>query len=628
MPEVADVDGETCVGCPDPPFQAWCRMTSRSYRSSGNQPVDCLVLGDYFDRWLVERGEREMRYDTVIKGGTIVDGTRVPRYAGDVGIRDGHIAIGRLDGADAGRVIDADGCIVAPGFIDLHTHYDAQLFWDPYCTLSGWHGVTSVVIGNCGFGFAPVAPDLRDRMMLSMTRVEAIPLESMREGMPWDWETFPEFLESVDRTPKGLNVLPYVPIGPLLVWVMGLEDAKSGREPTTEEMSEITRLLHEAMDAGGCGWSAQRLPPAGGMASQRDYDGTPMPTDLMSDATALHLARVLAERNEGFVQMTYVSGDAKHDAAHFEELASVSGRPILYNAVAMNDRHPQRHRSALAWLERCREKGLRVYGQAITTAAGQTFTFEDWNLFDESEAWVEATTGSVADRLRKLADPERRQALRDGSEIVERGAVTGSFADIVVLKCDQDHLKSNHDLFLGEIAERESKHVVDAMLDLAVADELKTLFYLEPIGTAFDGMAEVVRDPYTLFGVSDGGAHTKFLTAGRYPTETLIRFVRDADVISLEDAHWRLSAWPAFCAGFKDRGTLREGAPADVLVYDLDELEITDIEVAHDLPGGEWRRIQRANGYKYTLVNGDVTFDRGECTGATPGKLLRHGGAA
>lgn len=570
-----------------------------------------------------------MKYETVIKGGMIVDGTRVPRYVGDIGINDGRIVtIGRISDSDAERLIDAQGCIVAPGFIDLHTHYDAQLFWDPYCTLSGWHGVTSVVIGNCGFGFAPVAEDMRERMMLSMTRVEAIPLESMREGMPWDWETFPEFLESVDRTPKGINILPYVPMGPILVWVMGLEDAKSGRDPTDKEMKEIKRLLHEAMDAGGCGWSAQRLPASGGMASQRDYDGTPMPTDEMSNETALHLARVLAERNEGFVQMTYASGDPKSDADHFEELAEVSGRPILFNAVGANDRFPERHKNSLKWLERCRDKGLRVVGQALTSAAGQTFSFEDWNLFDESDAWAEATTGTLEERLHKLADPARREGLREGIKIIERGAVTNDFAAIVVCECVREDLQVNHDLFLGEIAEREGKHVVDAMLDIAVADELKTLFYLEPIGTLFGGMSELIQDPYTLYGVSDGGAHTKFLTAGRYPTETLIRFVRDNDVISLEEAHWRLSAWPAFCAGFKDRGTLREGAPADILVYKMDELEITDIEVAHDLPGGEWRRIQKSKGYKYTFVNGEVTFDHGECTGVTPGKLLRHGGAA
>ena len=564
------------------------------------------------------------RFDTIIKDGMIIDGTRVPRYRGDIGIKDGRVAcIGRLSEHEAERVLDASDCIVAPGFVDLHTHYDAQVFWDPYCTLSGWHGVTSAVIGNCGFGFAPVQPEMRERMMLSMTRVEAIPFDSMKAGLPWDWVTYPEFLQSLDRTPKGINLLPYVPMGPLLVWVLGLQDAKDGRNPTPEEMAEIKRLLHEAMDAGACGWSAQRLPATGGIANQRDYDGTPMPTDNMSDATTIELARVLAERNEGFIQMTYASGDPKHDGAHFAELAEVSGRPILYNVLQSNDFYPHRHRNTIKWLEEMRERGLRVYGQALTTAAGFTFTFEDWNLFDDSDAWAEATTGTLEERKAKLADPARRERLRTE---VSTG-VTGPMENIVVLKCGNPELKKYHDLFLGEIAEREGKHAVDVMLDIAVADDLKAMFFAESFSNSLELLREVVTYPYSIYGVSDGGAHTKFLTAGRYPTETIIRYARDNDIISLEEAHWRLSAFPAFCAGFSDRGTLRQGAPADLVIYNLDQLGITDMEVVHDLPGGEWRRIQRAVGYRYIMVNGEVTFVDGKETGATPGLVLRHGGA-
>jgi N-acyl-D-amino-acid deacylase len=565
-------------------------------------------------------------FDTVIKGGMLIDGTRVPRYRADLGIRDGRVElIGSIDASDGDAVIDATNCIVAPGFVDLHTHYDAQLFWDPYCTISGWHGATSVVIGNCGFGFAPVEPDLRERMMLSMTRVEAIPLNAMRDGLPWDWVTFPEFLESVDRAPKGVNILPYVPMGPVLVHVLGLKDAKEGRNPTETEMAEIRRILNEAMDAGGCGWSAQRLPPWGGLANQRDFDGTPMPTDCMSNETALALAQVLADRNEGFIQMTYSSGDVKKDAAHYEELARVSGRPLLYNAVQPSDQFPQRHRNTLAWLERCRQEGLRIYGQAQTSAAGMTFTMADFNLFDESEAFVEATTGTFGEKLAKMADPARRPKLREESAIIERGAITGPLRNIVILKCIKPELTKYNDRTLGEVAEEEGKHVVDVMLDISVQDNLESVFYLEPPGSSREILSEVVNDPYTIYGISDGGAHTKFFTGGRYPTETLINFVREKELITLEEAHWRLSAFPAFCAGFRDRGTLRTGAPADIIIYNLDELEIEPMEVAYDLPGGEWRRIQKAKGYRYVMVNGETTFINGECTGATPGRLLRHG---
>jgi N-acyl-D-aspartate/D-glutamate deacylase len=570
-----------------------------------------------------------MLFDTIIRGGLVVDGTRAPRLRADLGIKDGRVAkIGRLATASAEQVIDADGCIVAPGFVDLHTHYDAQIFWDPYCTLSGWHGVTSVVIGNCGFGFAPMRPEMRERMMLSMTRVEAIPLASMQAGLPWTWETYPEFLSVVEQLPKGVNVLPYVPLGPLLVWVLGLEAAKSGRQARPEELAELKRLLNEAMDAGGCGWSAQRLPPYGGMANQRDFDGSPMPTDCLPDETALALAGVLAERNEGFIQMTYVSGDPKHDLEHFEELATVSGRPILYNNVVGHDRYPHRHRKQIQWLESCRERGIPVYGQAVSTGAGFTFELEGWNLFDDSEAWMEATTGSHGEKLYKLGDPARRAKLREESKAVEAGAVIASFGGIAVVNVKKPELKKYLNMTLDDVAAAENKHPVDAMLDIGVEDDLQAVFYAQSSASDYSILREIVEYPYSLLGVSDGGAHTKYFTAGRYPTETLIRDVRENPTLTLEEAHWRLSAFPAHCAGFRDRGTLREGAPADVLVYNLDELAITDLEVVHDFPGGEWRRIQRAVGYRAIIVNGEPTFIDGKETGALPGLLLRHGGAA
>src|SRR5262245_55763228 len=250
-------------------------------------------------------------FDLVLRGGMIVDGSGSPRYRADLGIRNGRIAmIGRLKAHEGEQALDAGGLIVAPGFVDLHTHYDAQVFWDPYCSISGWHGITSAVIGNCGFGFAPVRAELRERAMLTMTRVEAIPYASMKVGMPWDWVSCPEYLDTVERTPKGINLLPYVPVAPILIWVMGLDDAKSGRKPTADEEREMCRLLHEGMQAGGCGWSAQRL---GANSVQMDYDGTPMATDIMHNETALAFARVLAERNDGSMQMTYlrVSGHGK-----------------------------------------------------------------------------------------------------------------------------------------------------------------------------------------------------------------------------------------------------------------------------------------------------------------------------
>jgi N-acyl-D-amino-acid deacylase len=567
-------------------------------------------------------------FDVVIRGGVLIDGTRLPRYRADVGIRDGKIAkIGYLKSHQAKKVLDADGQYVVPGFVDLHTHYDAQLFWDPYCSISSWHGVTSVVIGNCGFGFAPVKPELRDRSMLTMTRTEAIPYAAMKAGLPWDWVTYPEFLDSVERRPKGINMLPFVPMAPVMVWTMGLEEAKSGRMPTPAETQAMQRIVHEAMDHGACGWSAQRL---GRNSVQADFDGTPMVTDLMHDETALALARVLGERNEGFVQMTYVpdsTGDyvaaMNHSERHFEDLATESGRPILYNVVLINDAYPERFREQLRWLESCNKRGIRVYGQGLMLEQSFTFTFKDWNLWDDSPAWRECTVGSIEDRLMKLSDPERRPELRTA---VQSGVITNNISDIFVLECRRPDLKKYENLKVGEIAEMEHKHPVDVMLDVACADGLNTEFYTPPLNVRVDHMSEVINsEAMTIFGVSDGGAHTKFFTGGRYPTEMLIKFVRENPVISLEEAHFRLSAHPAMCAGFKNRGTLVEGAAADVVVYDLDRLKVQQMEIVHDFPGGEWRRVQHADGYHAIMVNGEIAFEDGRCTGATSGRLLRHG---
>ncbi|MBO0712681.1 MAG: amidohydrolase family protein [Acetobacteraceae bacterium] len=562
-------------------------------------------------------------YDIVIKNGLIFDGARVPRYRGDIAISNGVIArIGRIPEREAARVIDATGLHVAPGFIDLHTHYDAQLFWDPYCSLSGWHGITSVVIGNCGFGFAPVAPEMRERAMLSMTRVEAIPFESMKQGMPWDWETFPQYLDSVERAPKAMNILPYVPVAPMLISVLGFEAAKAGRMPTDAEHAELARLLDESLDAGAYGWSAQRLPPTGPAAVQLDFDGTPMVTDVMHDETCEIFARVLGRRNEGFMQMTLSSSSVEEDRKHAERLAELSGRPLLWNVVQAFDHRPDVHRGVLNWLASCRERGIRVYGQGVTTDAGFAFTFEDWNLWDNRPAWREATLGTVEERLQKLADPARRPLLRSQMS----RAVTGPIQDIVITGPRTPQTEQWKDRTVGEAAEAMRKHPVDAMLDIAVADGLHTEFYANPPNVSLAHLKEIIDDPYVLFGVSDGGAHTKFFTAGRYPTETIAKLVREHRLLSLEEAHWRLSALPASLAGFENRGVLRPGAPADIVIYDYDKLEALPAEIVHDLPGGEWRRVQHARGYRYILVNGTVTIEDDRQTDNYSGLLLRHGG--
>jgi N-acyl-D-amino-acid deacylase len=563
-------------------------------------------------------------FDLVVKNGMVVDGTRAPRFRGDIGVKNGRIAkIGRIQPHQGAKVIDANGLVVAPGFIDLHTHYDAQIFWDPYLTISSWHGITSVVLGNCGFGFAPVKPKDAERAMLTMVRTEAIPLRAMQAAMKFDWETYPQFMDALDRQAKGVNLLPYVPMNPLLGYVMGIEESKTGRLPSEQEHARMRQLLNEAMDAGACGWSAQRLVPDGPSAVQRDFDGSPMNTDIMHDETCIEMAKVLGERGDGFQELTLASWDPKKDAQHFELLAQISGRPIMFEAVATQDRFPHRHRNTMKWLERCRQRGIPVYGQGVTTDAGLSFTYEDWNLFDDSDAWREATTGTVAERKEKLGDPRRREAMK--AQMPRESLITSYFDEIIITDCVKPENKGLEGLTLRKAAAQTGKHPVDVMLDLSVSEDLKTEFFAPAINQNMELMKELIEYPYLTFGVSDGGAHTKFLTAGRYPTEGIVKYCRENKWLSLEDIHWRLSALPAFCAGFKDRGFLREGAPADIVVYDFDKLNVLPIEIVHDLPGDEWRRVQRAEGYKWIIVNGEVTFQDDRCTRATPGKLLRHG---
>ena len=347
--------------------------------------------------------------DIHIKGGTVVDGARTPRYQADVWINDGKILqIGGTAPGTAKRTIDAEGLIVAPGFVDLHTHYDAQIRWDPYCSISGWHGVTSVVLGNCGFGFVPVRPAERERSMLMMTRTEAIPFESMKQGMHWDWETIPEYLDSLERAPKGVNVIQYLPTTSLMVYVMGLEAAKT-RPATDAEKAEMKRLLHEGMDAGLCGFSLQRL---GRNSAQADFDGTPMVTDTMCDEDILNLAEVLRERGEGFIQITQSTGKIKEDLAFLEKLAETAQRPVLHNAIAPSRNDPKVHQRSLAWLEKMRAKGLPIYGQTATVRTGFAYTLENWNLYDSSKAWRKVTTGTFEEKLAKMKDPSLREALK------------------------------------------------------------------------------------------------------------------------------------------------------------------------------------------------------------------------
>jgi N-acyl-D-aspartate/D-glutamate deacylase len=565
-------------------------------------------------------------YDIALRNGIIIDGARNPRYRGDVGVRNGRIEkIGKIAPGSASREIDAQGLIVAPGFIDLHTHYDAQVFWDPYLTTSGWNGVTSVVIGNCGFGFAPCRPELRQRAMESMTKVEAIPLATLETSLPWDWESYPEMLDSIDRQPKAVNLLPYVGVNPLLIWVLGLEDAKAGRKPTDQEHAEMARLLHEAMDAGACGWSTQTLGTPGepglptlGGAAQSDFDGSPMPSDVMWPETHEVLARVLGERGEGFIEMSA----AGMPREHWENVAELSGAPIIYQAMPASPYMIEMHEDLMAWFDRCRERGLRIYGQGITQNPPLVFTFDYWDLW--GEVW-DKYTGPALDAdtvLNNMRDPAVRDELR--AQPLKFPFIAGvNEARIVETYADANSGLAGQSI--QEIADDRGVHPVDALCDVVVADGLRTIFQASQFDINLDGLRQLIGNPYVIPGLSDGGAHLKYLAAGSYATEFISRYVREHELCSLEDAHWRLSALPAHCAGFRDRGVLREGAAADIIVYDYQQLDYEFPTFRHDLPGDEYRVASAGTGYRYVIVNGEVTIEDDQQTDVYPGQLLRHG---
>ena len=573
-------------------------------------------------------------FDTLIRGGTVIDGTGVPRFRADVGITGGRIA--KIDGirdATADRVLDAAGCFVVPGYIDIHTHYDAQILWDPWCTIGGWHGVTSVVLGNCGFGFAPVPPALRERAMLSMTRNEAIPLETMKQGMGWEeagWVTFPEWLEHLGRIPKGVNVMTLVPLSPVYAWVMGGFEAAKERRPTQAELEQMAVLLHEAMDLGAVGFSYQRCGP---VSTQPDWDGSPMITDLLPDEEIIFFGRELAKRGEGFIEMF-----DKYPTAHatiedfMDALAEASGRPIVRNILMGDLRRPLQHRRFLDWLAAGQARGLRHYGMAFTVRAPTFITFDDWSLWDGAPEWNKVMNGTTEARMAMMKDPDVRQRLQveiDTGKVPGPGACgypenlivhgTGGVAAFEPLLGRR----------VGDLAQEWGCTVTDVLLDLSIDSAFQAEFKGDCMDIDPTTVGEILSSPYAVPGISDGGAHCHFIVQGAYPTDLLEWAVREHELITYEQAHYLLSRLPAHMAGLNDRGVLREGGPADVVVYDPAVISRAprwdQAERTYDWPANGWRWTQKANGIHYTLVNGSVTFEGQDCTGATPGEFLRFG---
>ena len=551
-------------------------------------------------------------YDLVIRGGTIVDGTGIPRYKGDMAVKDGRVAkiSGKISPGGA-KEIDASGCIVAPGAVDLHTHYDAQVQWDPYCSLSGWFGVTSLTIGVCGFGFAPTHPEDRELNMRMMDRIEAIPLNSMRAGMRWDWETFPEFMDSLDRQGLGINVGCVFPFSPLRGYVLGMLPARERTSVTEAELNQMKQLFHEGMTAGAFGFSADKA------LEDRPEDGTFLPSHVAADEEFVALAEVLGEFGVGHMGWTIGTGHTpegrKVQRDLLERMTKASGRPLHVGLVDDAGHEWGRSQSA---------DGTPVFAQLICTPTQAEFTLAEYNMFDYMPSWVQPLVGSPEERAAKLRIVDRDAMKRDVEDLP---FARTNWSKMNVLQVAHERNHKYEGRTIEEIAGTEGKHPVDAFLDLSLDEELQTLFGHEFSGQGDETRERRLKDPHGHLSVSDGGAHTRFFTQSTWPVYWLYHWIRDRELMSLEQAHYKISALPAWIADFKDRGTLRVGSWGDIIVYNMDELGyLYDKTVfANDFPAGERRLIQKPTGLRYTIVNGTVTFQGNDCMGTLPGKLLR-----
>src|SRR5499433_3859470 len=598
-------------------------------------------------------------YDMIIRNGTIVDGTgRLPAYRGDVAIKHGKIAMisGRIR-ASAPQELDATGCIIAPGAVDLHTHYDLQLNWEPYATMSGWHGVTSVTIGQCGFGFAPCRPEDREAAMRLMTRIEAIPLHTMELGLRWDWVTFPQWLDSLDSHPLGVNVGALVPFNALRLYVMGVEASRTRVRATEKEIQQMQATLYEAMKAGAFGWSAMKT------LVNRPDDGRFIPSQVASNEEFLALAEVLAEFGLGHIGWTRgaaerplppgepdligggdpgpavaavtgasallmeaVEGDAPGRGREdfLIQRCLASGRPLQWGAVSFNEHAPLRYKEQLACLERAHGEGALMYAQTSALAPSPVFELAEYNGFDAMPHWIDPFVGTPEERIAKLQRPGVRDLMRqDIGGYAGAGGGADAASDWSKMRVVEVRHPRNYPYegkTIAELAEMTGKHPMDAMLDLALDEDLRTEFTTDPTnGTDPQAVAEILNHPYIHPCVSDGGAHVRYLTLGTWPVNLLAMWTRDRQVMSLEKAHYKISGLPAWIAGFTDRGILREGFAADIIVYDQEKLGfLYDNPVyAADFPGGERRLIQKAKGIRYTIVNGGITFEESECTQVT-----------
>ena len=556
-----------------------------------------------------------MAYDLLIKNGSVVDGTGAGMRTADVGVTGGKIvAIGTVDGS-AKRTIDAADCVVAPGFIDPHTHYDAQIFWDAAVTPSPWHGVTSVVVGNCGVGIAPCRPSDREIAMRDLVNVEAIPFDVLQRGITWEWETFPQFMDAAARRRPALNLGFLAPLTPFRHYVMG--EASMDRAATAEERRRIRALLAEAIDAGAFGFSSTVL------NQHMGFGGRPLACRNADAEEYAAYAGVLKERGKGAIEVALTRQIAVLEDDQYELLdllLSASGRPVTFTAMFDRDDIPEAVRDTLRKAAPLIARGARP--QTSPLPLTREVNMRNPFAFAAFPSWARVFVDqSKAAQRAVYADRAFRDAFR---EDLKKPMTFGNWSRVRVHEVRAPALKHLEGLCIADIAKAQDKDGVDAFLDLALEDDLEVEFTLSTFNHRVERMKEILGNRDIFIGLGDGGAHVDMLCDSGYPTYMLGTWVREHQALTLEEAVRRLTSDPADFYGIRDRGRLQVGLAADIAIFDPQTVGSTNRgERRYDLPGGAKRIVMPSRGVRYTIVNGECVFADGSLTDARPGQVLR-----
>jgi N-acyl-D-aspartate/D-glutamate deacylase len=554
-----------------------------------------------------------MAYDLLIRGGRIYDGSGMPSYLGDVSVRNGRIVeIGRIRGG-AGRTIDADGLAVSPGFVDHHTHMDAQIFWDPYATSEPQHGVTSIVMGNCGLTLAPAKPSDHDALVKSFVRVEAMPRSVLEAGVPWGWESFGEYLDALEGK-VGVNVGGLVGHIAVRQYVMGEESVE--RAATAKEVEPMKRLVREAMASGALGFSTNR--------NERHMreDLKPVGSRLADDEELFALCQVLSELNSGVIETILGRNKIEH-FKFYDRLARVTGRPVLWQSLQHRWVEPNLWREQLDAVAPIFADGYQAYGLSHTVPLVRHFTLKNCQVFDEFPTWKALMAMPVETRRKNFKDPATRNKMR--ADLADPRPVN-FHRNWNVLRVEKPAKTENQKYegkSIAELASMRAQDSLDAFLDLALEEDLDTVFWNANNGGDANAMGEILRSPYVLMGTSDAGAHVQFGADFGYGTTLLGLWVRERQLLTLEHAIHKLTFHVASVFGLEGRGLLRPGYAADIVIFDPQTVSAHEPEWAADYPGKTKRLIQRSEGMHCTIVNGRPIYEDGRLTGELPGKILR-----